>query len=97
MYPIFGENNDVQYKTATFLLLCVMISCPLMLFVIPCCFRHGGKKVEEQNELEFANIAGDEMGQPMIANAIQRNSDVNASEMNGHSADRAQQMRKLEL
>ena len=66
-YSLVGESQDTQFAIARVLLACVMIACPLMLFAIPCCFRHGGHQVDEENELEFANINnGDDMSQPMM-------------------------------
>jgi len=97
--PLVGDSLAFQYRIAIFLLICVMIACPLMLFAIPCCFRHGPSKVEEANELEFADIQGGDMNQRLIggeqSNRIQRlsGSDLDVED---NSAERHRQMKKLD-
>jgi len=90
---LVGEDYKTQYGIAIFLLVCVMIACPLMLFAIPCCFRHGDHAVHEENEVEFSNINGVNMD---MQNAIQRNSDVDEHLVDHNNADRARQMKELE-
>lgn len=74
---LIGKQSDYPAKEYTIgfaLLIIVVCVIPFMLFAKPCCFRQKGPP-EEDNEIEFTNIRGDDMSQNLINPSMQRGSD----------------------
>jgi hypothetical protein len=74
---LIGGSKETQYAIALSLLGVVMFMIPVMLFVIPCCFRGEEGHDEDQPEIEFTNINREQ--NDMQVNLIQRPSDGDES------------------
>lgn len=76
-FPLIGGTQETQYGIALALLAIVMVMIPIMLFVIPCCFRGEGDHDEDHPEIEFTNINREQ--NDMQQNLIQRPSNEDES------------------
>lgn len=71
------EQTGTQYALANTLVLFALVLIPVMLFVIPCCFRPTGSQVDEDTLIEMAESGPANRAGPYLAVAINEGSEIN--------------------
>jgi len=69
------EQTGTLYAFANILVLLVVVFVPVMLFVIPCCFRPKGVQVDEDTLIEMAEGGPADRARPYLAVAINEGSE----------------------